>query len=50
MSDRLRGKVAVVTSAGRGIGKGEAIALESEGAKVVVNDLGGGTDGKGTSK
>jgi len=50
MSDRLHGKIAVVTGAGRGIGKGEAIALASEGAKVVVNDLGGGTDGKGASK
>jgi NAD(P)-dependent dehydrogenase (short-subunit alcohol dehydrogenase family) len=45
MGDRLKGKVAIVTGAGRGIGRGEALALASEGAKVVVNDLGGARDG-----
>ncbi len=47
MGDRLRGKVAIVTGAGRGIGRGEALALASEGAKIVVNDFGGSPDGTG---
>ncbi|MBL7209738.1 MAG: SDR family oxidoreductase [Dehalococcoidia bacterium] len=45
MGDRLKGKIAVVTGAGGGIGRGEAMALASEGAKIVVNDLGGAVDG-----
>ena len=44
---RLNGKIAVVTGAGRGIGKETALFLAKEGAKVVVNDLGGNTDGTG---
>ena len=44
---RLNGKIAVVTGAGRGIVKETALFLASEGAKVVVNDLGGNTDGTG---
>ena len=47
---RLDDKVAVVTGAGRGIGREIALAMASEGARIVVNDLGGNTDGTGTGK
>ncbi len=43
-------KVAVITGAGRGIGRGEALLFAEEGAKVVVNDLGGEWDGTGADQ
>ena len=43
----LDGKIAVITGAGRGIGRGEALLFAEQGAKVVVNDLGGEWDGTG---
>ncbi len=46
----LDGKVAVITGAGRGIGREEALLLAKHGCKVVVNDLGGHFDGTGQSR
>ena len=43
----LEGRVAVITGAGRGIGREHALLFAAEGAWVVVNDLGGGNDGAG---
>jgi NAD(P)-dependent dehydrogenase (short-subunit alcohol dehydrogenase family) len=42
------GRVAIVTGAGRGIGREHALLLSAQGAKVVINDLGGARDGEGT--
>jgi NAD(P)-dependent dehydrogenase (short-subunit alcohol dehydrogenase family) len=45
----MNGKVVVITGAGGGIGRAEALLFAREGAKVVVNDLGGARDGTGAS-
>ncbi len=50
MGNSLDGKVAIVTGAGRGLGKSEAIALAKEGARLVIADLGAGKDGSGTDE
>ena len=47
MSGICEGRVVVITGAGRGIGREHALAFAREGAKVVVNDLGGSVDGDG---
>jgi NAD(P)-dependent dehydrogenase (short-subunit alcohol dehydrogenase family) len=46
----LDGRVAIITGAGRGIGREHALFFASEGAKVVVNDVGGAMDGSGDDR
>src|SRR5215213_849753 len=43
----LEGRVAIITGAGRGLGREHALLFAAEGAKVVVNDVGGANDGSG---
>lgn len=46
----LDGRIAIITGAGRGIGREHALLFAAEGAKVVVNDLGGAVDGSGDDR
>src|SRR6202451_4174879 len=48
MADIVAGKVAIVTAAGRGIGRGIALLMAQEGARVVVCDIGASLEGAGT--
>jgi NAD(P)-dependent dehydrogenase (short-subunit alcohol dehydrogenase family) len=46
----LEGRIALITGAGRGLGREHALLFAAEGAKVVVNDLGSGPDGAGADQ
>ena len=50
MGNRLNGKNALITGAGRGQGREIALAMAREGARIIVNDLGGASDGTGADR
>jgi NAD(P)-dependent dehydrogenase (short-subunit alcohol dehydrogenase family) len=49
MRNMLKGKVAVITGAGNGLGQAYALGMAAQGASIVVNDLGATADGQGSS-